>query len=155
MGLPDDLNDKEVAVIRDALPQSCVAEGIPVRSRDGGLMVLRTQLGERTALQRCVAYMVASLIILLHWAISYATTMIRIGAQYERKHNVAQQLISKGCYIAAVVAKHSAVISNGRVGKAVGNLAAWAVESITCGIQDGLGQGLATVDTRPRQTELQ
>ncbi|KAI0388771.1 hypothetical protein F5Y17DRAFT_180417 [Xylariaceae sp. FL0594] len=159
LGLPDDLTPKEISVLRDALPSSCCANNNPINLnnpnpiQDGG----GDEEEDRTpTLQRSVAYLVAALIVLLHWTVWLATAAVRLGARYEREHNVSQHLFAKGCQAASVVARHGAVISNGRFGRAVADLAASALESIMCGIQDGLGDGMAMVDhhTRPRKTEI-
>ncbi|KAI1809619.1 hypothetical protein GGS20DRAFT_590411 [Poronia punctata] len=148
MGLPDNLSDKERAAIRDALPPS-----IAIRT---------AQTTERVAipsnhLQRCIASIVAFSVLLLYWA----SLAIRVAVRYDRDHNVSQRLVSKGFCIVSSAGKHGVdlsakicAISDGRVGKAISSFAAWTVESVTCGIQDGLGQGLTMVDSRPQQANM-
>ncbi|KAI8633343.1 hypothetical protein F5Y19DRAFT_471616 [Xylariaceae sp. FL1651] len=154
MALPENLNDHESSVIQDALPASLADV-----DRAGGREAAgwRPPLTGRTVLQRCVAGVVTGLVVVLHLALWYVSIVVRVGAHYERKHNISQQLVSRGFVIATAVGRHSVVlsakicaISDGRVGRAMSTFAAWTVESVTCGIQDGIGQGLLLVDQRPR-----
>ncbi|KAI3331526.1 hypothetical protein HD806DRAFT_162473 [Xylariaceae sp. AK1471] len=156
MALPDNLNDQEVAVIREALPPS-IADASLVDGRNGRTIGWKPSPEGRTVLQRCVANLVALLVVLMHLVLSCATVVVRVGAQYERKHNISQQMVSRGFVIATAVGRHSVVLSakiyamsDGRVGKAVSNIATWTAESVSCGIQDGIRQGLMMTDMRLR-----
>ncbi|TGJ82989.1 hypothetical protein E0Z10_g5771 [Xylaria hypoxylon] len=155
MALPDDLSDKETATIREALP-SCVADAKLVNGRNGRAIGWKYPPENQTFLQRCVANVVAIFVVLIHVALSYATVVVRVGAYYERKYNVSQQIVSRGFVIATTVGRHGVVLSskicamrNGRFGKVMSKIASWTIESITCGIQEGIGQGLMMIDTGP------
>ncbi len=158
MALPDNLSDQETAMIREALPSS-IADVNLVGGMNDRAIGWRPAPGGRTVLQRCVAIVVAMFVVLIHVALSYATVVVRVGAHYERKHNISQQIVSRGFVIASAVGRHSVVLSakicamkDGRVGKAVGNIASRTVESVASGIQEGIGQGLVMIDTRPKQS---
>ncbi|KAI1419407.1 hypothetical protein F5Y12DRAFT_789103 [Xylaria sp. FL1777] len=156
MALPTTLSDQETATIRRALPPS-IADVNLVDGMNDKAIGWKPSPGGRTVLQRCVAIVVAIFVVLIHVALSYATVVVRVGAHYERKHNISQQIVSRGFVIASAVGRHSVVLSakicamkDGRVGKAVGNIASRTVESVASGIQEGIGQGLVMIDTRPR-----
>ncbi|KAI0870959.1 hypothetical protein GGS24DRAFT_473335 [Hypoxylon argillaceum] len=156
MALPDNLSDQETAAIREALPPPIADIGLASDGNDR-MVGWRPPLENRTALQQCVAKFVAILVVLMHLMLSYAAVVVRVGAYYERKHNISQQIASKGFIIATAVGRHSVVLSakicamkGGRVGKAVSSIASWTVESVTYGIQEGIGQGRMMVDTKTR-----
>ncbi|KAI0441554.1 hypothetical protein F4803DRAFT_414046 [Xylaria telfairii] len=158
MALPDDLSSQEAAAIRDAIPPSIVDMNL-ADGRNNREIGWKPPPESRTVLQRSVASLVAVFIVLVHLALSYASVVVRVGAHYERKHNISQQLASRGFVIATAVGRHSIVLStkicamkDGRVGKAVSSLASWTAESVTYGIQEGIGQGLTMVDTKLRST---
>jgi hypothetical protein len=156
MALPDNLTEQEVSVIRGALPPS-FADVNHNGDENGRTTRSKPSPESRTVLQRCVASLVAILVVLVHLVLSYATVVVRVGAQYERKHNLSQQMVSRGFVIATAIGRHSVVLSakicamsDGRVGKAMNNIATWIAETVSCGIQDGIGQGLIMIDTRLR-----
>ncbi|KAI8949763.1 hypothetical protein F4801DRAFT_390827 [Xylaria longipes] len=156
MALPDNLSNQEAATIREALPPS-IADTNLADCRNDRAIGWKPPPESRTVLQRFVANMVAIFVVLMHLALSYATIVVRVGAHYERKHNISQQIASRGFVIATAVGRHSVVLStkicamkDGRVGKAVSSLASWTAESVTYGIQEGIGQGLTMVDTKSR-----
>ncbi|GAW20165.1 hypothetical protein ANO14919_096620 [Xylariales sp. No.14919] len=156
MALPEDLSSQEIATIQEALPPSIV-DGKLVDRRRGRAIGWKPPSESRSVLQRCIANAVAIFVVLIYVALSYATIVVRVGAHYERKHNISQHIVSRGVVIATAVGRHSVVLSakicamkDGRFGKAVSNIASWTLESIACGVQEGIGQGLMTIDTRPR-----
>ncbi|KAI1349631.1 hypothetical protein F5Y01DRAFT_316606 [Xylaria sp. FL0043] len=157
MALPSDLSDQEAAMIREAMPPS-VADANLVGGGSDRAIGWKSPPGGRTGgLQGFVAMLVSIFVVLIHLTMSYASVVIRVGAHYERKHNISQQIVSRGFVIASAVGKHSIVLSakicalkNGPVAKAVGNVASRAVESIAAGIQEGIGQGLVMIDTPQR-----
>ncbi|KAI0403923.1 hypothetical protein F4802DRAFT_266263 [Xylaria palmicola] len=156
MALPDDLSDQEVAAIRAALPSS-VGDTSRAGGGHGRAIGCRHRPESRTALHRCVASLVAILVILVHLALSCAAIVARVGAHYERKHNISQQIATRGIVVATALTRHGVVLStkicamkDGYVGKTLGNLAIRTVEGVTAGIQEGIGQGLLMVDERSR-----
>ncbi|KAK5634560.1 hypothetical protein RRF57_010273 [Xylaria bambusicola] len=155
MALPEDLSDREVASIREALPPS-MSDLDLVDEADGRAIGWKSAPGSRTVLQRCVAITVALSVVFIHTILSYASIVVSVGAYYERKHNISEQILSKGFVIASAVGRHSVFLSakicamkDGPVGKAISNMATRTVESVASGIQEGIGQGLMMSDTRP------
>ncbi|KAI1300884.1 hypothetical protein F5Y03DRAFT_396850 [Xylaria venustula] len=155
LALPPDLEPHEAATIRMSLP-ACMQEA---HNDDHRALGPRRSSPEGTSstLQRFVAMMVAILIVVIHMLISYATLLVTLGAHYERKHNISQQIVSRGFVIASTVGRHGVELSgricamkDGLVGKAVGSIAIRTIESVASGIQEGIGQGLLMIDTAPR-----
>ncbi|KAJ2989249.1 hypothetical protein NUW58_g3566 [Xylaria curta] len=156
MALPEELSDQESATIREALPPP-VANMRLVGGRHDGAIGWEPPLRGRTILQRFVSNLVAMFVLILHLVLWYATIVVRVGVYYERKHNISQQIASRGCIIATAVGRHGVIISakicamkDGYVGKAMSNIAGWTVESIISGIQEGIGQGLIMIETKSR-----
>ncbi|KAH9908789.1 hypothetical protein F4778DRAFT_364766 [Xylariomycetidae sp. FL2044] len=163
--LPADLDDHETSVIMRSLPESCLAQGEAqapgVLPADRRLLGWRQQQQQQQAgnggpssyLRYCVRSVVSSLVQLLYALWTCAVLVARFGVQYERQYNVSQHVFAQGLAFATAVGRHSVVIgskvcavSDGRVGKVLSGLAAWAVESVTGGIQDGIGQGLQSIE---------
>ncbi|KAI1485325.1 hypothetical protein F5X96DRAFT_660439 [Biscogniauxia mediterranea] len=165
--LPDDLDDHETSVIRQALPSSCAAPaaGSAIGGDGAGFAGPGDQqqrtIGWRpsdqgkTLLHRAVAAVVSSLVVLLHVLMSCAVLLVRAGAQYERQYSISQHIVSRGFVFATAVGRHSVVLSgkicamsDGRVGRAMTDLAAWTVENLTSGFQDGIGQGIWAIEQK-------
>lgn len=155
--LPENLSDQETTTIRAALPPPIADRG-PARRRDGRAICWQPPPENRTLLQRWVASCVAIFVVLVHLVLSYVTVVVRVGAYYERKHHISQLIAARGFVIATAVGRHSVVLSakicamkDGPVGRAVSStmssIASWTVESVTYGIQEGLGQGQMMVET--------
>ncbi|KAJ8128468.1 hypothetical protein O1611_g5163 [Lasiodiplodia mahajangana] len=156
MALPDNLSDQETAAIREALPPPVADTGFS-SARNERTFGWKPPSESRTVLQRWVAGCVAILVVLTHLALSYATIAVRVGAYYERKHNISQQIASKSFILATAVGRHGVILSakicamkDGRVGKAVSSIASWTMESVSYGIQEGIGQGMMMVDTKAK-----
>lgn len=155
--LPENLSDQETMTILAALPPPFADTG-PTRGRNGRAICWQAPPENRTLLQRWVASCVAIFVVLVHLVLSYVTVVIRVGADYERKHHISQLIAARGFVIATAVGRHSVVLSakicamkDGRVGRALSStmssIASWTVESVTYGIQEGIGQGRMMVDT--------
>ena len=158
MGLPENLSNQEAASIRGSLPPTVSDVDLLVETNNRAIG-WKPAPGDRTVLQRCIAIIVALVVVLLHTILSYASIMVRVGAHYERKHNISQLIVSKGFVIASAVGRHSVVLStkicamkDGPVGKAVTSVASRTLESAAVAIQEGIGQGPVMIDTRPRRS---
>ncbi|KAI0387679.1 hypothetical protein F5Y04DRAFT_274533 [Hypomontagnella monticulosa] len=154
--LPDDIDEYEASVIRQALPNSC----IPIEM--GG----RIEAGARypgwlpsdrakTVLHSAVQGFVTGLVILFYFLLSFLAVAIRAGAYYERQYNISQHIVSGGFGFANAVGKRSGALSEklyaigeGKFGKVMSDLAAWILEGVAGGVQDGIGQGLLLIEQR-------
>ncbi|KAI0022701.1 hypothetical protein F4780DRAFT_163493 [Xylariomycetidae sp. FL0641] len=171
--LPDDLDEHESTVLRRALPKPCAhfeaatteSSGAPAvtagsHHRQGGQegeSAWRLLRMRGTFLQSAVAGLVAGLLMVVHLVLTATASAVRVGAQYERQYHFSQQLVSRGFVLATAVGRHSVVLSakicemsDGWVGRLVSDLAAWTAESVTAGIQDGIGHGLVMIDQKRR-----
>ncbi|KAI0594957.1 hypothetical protein F4775DRAFT_571426 [Biscogniauxia sp. FL1348] len=170
--LPDDLDDHETRVIRQALPSSCAAPaaGSALDGNGNGNDAVfmgpggqqRTNSGRpsdqgKTLLHRGVAALVSCMVVFLHLLMSCAVLLICAGAQYERQYSISQHIVSWGLVFATAVGRYSVVLGgkicamgDGRVGRAMTELAAWTAENVTGGIQDGIGQGLSAIEQKRR-----
>ncbi|KAI0100615.1 hypothetical protein GGR51DRAFT_563949 [Nemania sp. FL0031] len=157
MALPENLSDQETAAIREALPPPIADTGLS-STQNERMVGWKPPPESRTVLQRWVAGCVAILVVLAHLALSYATIVARVGAYYERKHNISQQIASKSFIFATAIGRHGVILSakicamkDGRVGKVVSSIASWTMESVSYGIQEGIGQGMMMVDTKTKE----
>ncbi|KAI1133103.1 hypothetical protein F5Y10DRAFT_229393 [Nemania abortiva] len=159
MALPENLSDQETAAIREALPPPIADMGLAGARNDRNDRTIgwKPPAESRTALQRWIASFVAILVVLAHLALSYAAIVVRVGAYYERKHNISQLIASKSFVFATAVGKHGVILSakicamkDGRVGKIVSSLVGWTMETVTYGVQEGIGQGMMMVDAKTK-----
>ncbi|RYP25171.1 hypothetical protein DL765_000052 [Monosporascus sp. GIB2] len=145
--LPDDMDEIERAAVRRAAADSCGERESREREREGE---------GRTFLHRWVQSLVALVVLLAHALFRLFREGVRRGARYEREHHVSQALVELGLVAAGAVGRCAAVLGaaanaagDSPVGRAIGALAAWALENVIAGIQDGLGEGMQTVNKRP------
>ncbi|KAL7627554.1 hypothetical protein AAE478_001747 [Parahypoxylon ruwenzoriense] len=155
--LPDDMDAHEVNTIRRALPNPC---GLPDANgqTDAGFGRLGWQQPPsraKTFLRSTVQGFVAGLVVFIYSLLSLLAVVIRVGAHYERQYNISEHLVSLGLVFASTVGKQSgalsgkiSAISEGKFGRVVTDLAAWTVESVTGGIQDGIGQALLLIEQK-------
>ncbi|KAI1379274.1 hypothetical protein F4677DRAFT_408478 [Hypoxylon crocopeplum] len=154
--LPDDMDDYETSVIRQALPMSCAPIGVDGQIEAGpGRPGWQPSERAKTFLHATVQGFVTGIVLFVYLLLSFLASVIRTGAYYERQYNVSQHLVSRGFVFATALGKQSGVLGEkicamgeGRLGKALSVLAGWTVESVTGGIQDGIGQGLLLIEQR-------
>ncbi|KAI1142296.1 hypothetical protein F5Y05DRAFT_370420 [Hypoxylon sp. FL0543] len=156
--LPDDMDEYETSVIRRALPTSC-AQLDPRRQIEGGPARPGWLPSDRakTFLHSTVQGFVTGLVLFAYLLLSFLSIVIRTGAYYERQYNVSQHVVSSGFGFATAIGKQSGALSerisamsDGKLGKVMSDLAAWTVESVAGGVQDGIGQGLLLIERRKK-----
>ncbi|RYP10283.1 hypothetical protein DL764_000775 [Monosporascus ibericus] len=145
--LPEDMDEIERAAVRRAAADSCGER----ESGDG-----EGEGADRSFLRRWVQSLVALVVLLAHALFRLFREGVRLGARYEREHHVSQALVELGLFAAGAVGRYGAVLGaavnaagDSPAGRAVGALAAWALENVVAGIQDGLGEGMQTANRRP------
>ncbi|KAI1806146.1 hypothetical protein F4811DRAFT_551102 [Daldinia bambusicola] len=156
--LPDDMDDYEVSIIRRALPKSCLQINMNGQIEGGlGRPGWRPSDRAKTFLHSAVQGFVTGLVIFIWSLLSFFAVVIRAGAYYERQYNISQHIISSGFVFASIVGKQSGVLSEkisamseGKLGKAMSELAAWTIESVAGGVHDGIGQGLQLIEQRQK-----
>ncbi|KAI1450234.1 hypothetical protein F5Y02DRAFT_107191 [Annulohypoxylon stygium] len=151
--LPDDMDDYEANVIRQALPNSFQQVETDKRV-EGGSKWLPSDRA-KTFLHSTVQGFVSSLVLFAYLLLSFLSAAIRTGAHYERQYNISQHIVSSSFVLATAIGKQSGAlsekigaISDGRLGKLLSDLIAWTIESIAGGVQDGIGQGLLLIEQR-------
>ncbi|OTB08100.1 hypothetical protein M426DRAFT_200989 [Hypoxylon sp. CI-4A] len=154
--LPDDLDDYETTIIRRALPQTLVRMDINGRiegNPDRPLWLPSSKV--KAFVHSTVQGFVTGFVLFAYLVLSFLASVIRTGAYYERQYNISQYIVSSSFVFAAALGKQSGAISEkvsamseGRVGKIVTDLAFWTVESVSAGVQDGIGQGLHLIEQR-------
>lgn len=155
-GLPDNMDDYETSVIRRALPTSCALEDANGRIEAGpGRLGWQSSPEAKTLLHSATQGFVAVVVLFGYCLLSFLAVVIRAGAYYERQYNVSQYLISGGVNLATVIGKHSgslgekiSAMGEGKLGKVISDLVAWALASVTAGVHDGIGQGLLLIEQR-------
>ncbi|KAI0171882.1 hypothetical protein GGR52DRAFT_548126 [Hypoxylon sp. FL1284] len=159
-GLPDDMDNYELAVIRRALPNGCVPIGLHAQlEAPPGAPGWPRPPSDRAKrfLRSAVQGSVAVVVLFLYFLLSFLALIIRAGADFERQYNVSQHIVSHGVTFATAFGKHSSALgericamSDGKFGKAVSDIAAWTLEGVAGGIHDGIGQGLLLIEQRQK-----
>ncbi|KAI1095878.1 hypothetical protein F5B19DRAFT_439411 [Rostrohypoxylon terebratum] len=151
--LPDDMDDYEANVIRQALPNSFRRVETDKRV-EGGPKWLPSDRA-KTFLHCTVQGFVSSLVLFAYLLLSFLSAVIRTGAHYERQYNISQHIVSSSFILVTAARKQSGALSekigainDGRLGKLLSDLIAWTIESIAGGVQDGIGQGLLLIEQR-------
>ncbi|KAI1650777.1 uncharacterized protein F4817DRAFT_312644 [Daldinia loculata] len=156
--LPDDMDECEVSIIHRALPKSCAQLDMNGQIKgDPGTFGWLPSDRAKTFLHSAVQGFVTGLVIFIYLLLSFFAIVIRAGAYYERQYNISQHIISSSFVFATTVGKQSgalsekiSAISEGKLGKAMSDLAAWTIESVAGGVQDGIGQGLQLIEQRQK-----
>jgi len=151
-GLPTDLDEYEADLIRSALPSRCAAQEV-VLSRSGVATPMPGSGLPKSLVHRLVQMIVLNLFLLMHFLLPYIITIFKSAAKVERKYKISETIVGHGmdCFNAA--GRHfgrvaEVVLSDGRPEQGASGTFSWAVEEITRGISDGVGEGL--VVTRHR-----
>lgn len=147
---PADLNELETGILLRSAPW--LAE----KSRPAPKVVLREPSDRgKTFLHHAVRFCVRSIVILVHALWCLLMVMARAGLRYEDQYNISSNIIAQGYRLTNALGRHSVVlsariqkVSDGRVGKLMGGLAWWAIDSLYGGIQDGYGDGIVMIRSR-------
>lgn len=156
-GLPRDLDATEVDALRKALPESMTE-----CSSAGGGPTSRPQFfagpnddSQPTLLQQVMKLVVAKAIVWFCIIWPYVLFLLKLGAHYERKYKVSEQLLARGIVFANALGKRSYAISqvignmgDGVVGQVVNDAVAWTVHGVATGISEGVEEGLSLTGER-------
>ncbi|KAJ5204893.1 uncharacterized protein N7498_005772 [Penicillium cinerascens] len=151
--LPTDLTAEETNMIQLRLPQpvktSILAEPEPRLARLEGPVGSRPDPPARSYLHRLLASIIVQVFLIVRFILPYVKLFLRQVYEYERSHHLTERIFTttldaadglgkSGLNIGSAVCK----LNEGRVGAAVGNLAAWWVEGIAGGVYEGVGEGM-------------
>lgn len=151
--LPTDLTAEETTMIQLRLPQpvkaSIVAEPEPHLARLEGRVGSRPGPPARSYLHRLLASTIVQIFLIVRFILPYVKLFLRQVYEYERSHHLTERIVTTTLDAADGLGKSSLNIGSavcklneGRVGAAVGNLAAWWVEGIAGGVYEGVGEGM-------------
>lgn len=165
-GLPADLDEYEADLIRAALPPQLASREVMV-SRSGAATPLAGPGFPKSLVHRLVQVTVLNLFLLAHFLLPYIITILKSAAKVERKYKISEMIVGHGMNCFNAAGKHcgrlaEVVLStnntgDGRPEPGVSGTFSWAVEEITRGISDGVGEGLIVTrlkDSGQRQASL-
>ncbi|KAI9171168.1 ATP-dependent RNA helicase cyt-19 [Paramyrothecium foliicola] len=152
-GLPSDLEPCEIEQIRSALPagttmptSSVTVDEMPARRRSINQ--------QRSVLHRAVQATVIYVIFFFHFVLPYLLLCFKFLVRLERKHKVSERVVGHGMNLANAAGRRGASftetlcgMNDGKVGRALSELAAWTVDGVMRGISDGVGEGLVIAGT--------
>lgn len=153
-GLPSDLTAQEMLGLQAAIPESL----IPVRNEPctHTMMSLapegvKSDIGseEPSLLHRVTAILVFHSFVLMQFLLPYIKLFIGHAYRFEREHRITQRLVSTGIMTADSLRRTSLHFSrtvcqmnDGKVGKALNDVALWWIEGLTGGLQQGIKEGV-------------
>lgn len=153
-GLPADLDDYEADLIRTALPAQLASREV-LLSRSGMATPVTSTGIPKSIVHRLVQILALNLFLLAHFVLPYIVAILKSAAKVERKYKISETIVghSMNCFNAA--GKHcervaEVVLStgDGRPEQGVGGTFSWAVEEVTRGISDGVGEGLMVMRSK-------
>jgi hypothetical protein len=154
-GLPGDLAPYEIDQVRSALPANLGLLG-SLGALDSSSDARARTAQQRSILHRAVQAAVIYLIFFFHFVLPYLLLCFKFVVRLERKHKISERLVGRSMDFATAAGRRGASLTesvfgmnDGKVGRALSDLAAWTVDGVTRGISDGVGEGLVIVGVRP------
>ncbi|KAJ5983226.1 hypothetical protein N7481_005325 [Penicillium waksmanii] len=163
--LPADLSAEESAMLQHRLPEPMKASIATSPSSHLARLESPTQSRQpppsRSYLHRLLASTIVQIFLLVRFILPYFKVFLRQVYDYERSHRITERIVTttldaadglgkSGVSIGSAVCK----FNEGRVGAAVGNLAAWWVEGIAGGVYEGVGEGMIRLGLLKQGLEL-
>jgi hypothetical protein len=112
---------------------------------------------DSSLLQRIIAILVVQTFLLLQFLLPYFKICIGHAYRFERDHKVTQRLVNNGITTAGSLRRTSLRVSraicqmnDGKVGKALNDLALWWVGGLTGGLQQGIREGVTMMSNASR-----
>ncbi|KAJ5682832.1 hypothetical protein N7462_005997 [Penicillium macrosclerotiorum] len=151
--LPSDITTEEARMLQHRLPEtvkvSIEASSSSQIAYQEGSPSPRDISPPRSYLHRLLASLIVQFFLLLRFILPYFKLFLRQVYEYERSHRITERIVTTTLDAADGLGKSSVnfgsavcQLNEGRVGTAVGNLAAWWVEGIAGGIYEGVGEGM-------------
>jgi hypothetical protein len=148
-GLPQDMDDTEVAVLRKALPPS-VAEGDLLRRQLVYPKSTTYNATNPSLLHKSLRAAVARAIVWFCILWPYILVFWKWAAAYEKRHRVSEQVMSQAMGVLSACGKWTAGVyktfgstGDGMVGQALADTVAWTVRDMVAGVSEGLHDGLS------------
>jgi len=157
-GLPNNLSAEEKMSVCASVPDEVVAlraasftstELIHVKtSAERGIRNGRADQ-KPSLLQRVLAAVIVQMFLIVHFLLPYIKVFMAAAYRYERRHRVTERVVSFGVSTVDGAMKRSMDVSesvycmnDGKVGRALNDLAVWWLQGVSGGIRDGVAEGL-------------
>ena len=143
-GLPTDLNEVEAFDLQRSLP--------PIMQSGSARIDTRKGIGRssKSLLHRLLASGIVQLFILFSFVLPYVKITMTSAYNYERSHHLSERVLGAGMNILDLLGKRVISITgmilysgNGKVSGILVGSFAWWINSISGGIHDGIGEGMA------------
>lgn len=151
--LPEDLSAEESNMLQHRLPEPIKTSLATSPSSHLARLESPTESRQpppaRSYLHRLLASTIVQIFLLVRFVLPYFKVFLRQVYEYERSHRITERIVTttldaadglgkSGVNIGSAVCK----FNEGRVGAAVGNLAAWWIEGVAGGVYEGVGEGM-------------
>lgn len=159
--LPSSLSDEEHSSLSAALPP-CLApnpvyacdsiDEFPEYAEDGqGFQ----QAPPRTFLHRLAAQFIVQAFVLISFLIPWLQYLLGHAFRFNRQHRVTERFFVGTLSTADVLARATAglfstiwSLQDGRLARVLESLASWLITSLSAGVYDGVGEGMAVIGLR-------
>ncbi|TGO13542.1 hypothetical protein BTUL_0068g00510 [Botrytis tulipae] len=152
--LPSDLSTEENMSLQSAIPTEIV-ESLQEESYTSENSQDSNTGEPPSLLQRSIAAIIIQLFILFQFILPYLKQILSSAYQYDRTHKISEKVLSKGIVTVDTIGKSSLAVtcavygmSDGKVGQALRDAAAWIVEGVTGGVHEGVSEGLMMLGAR-------
>ncbi|KAF7923729.1 uncharacterized protein EAE98_007547 [Botrytis deweyae] len=152
--LPSDLSTEEKMSLQSAIPTKIV-DSLQEESYTSENSQDSTTGEPPSLLQRSIAAFIIQLFILFQFVLPYLKHILSSAYQYDRTHKISEKVLSKGIVTVDTIGKSSLAVtgavygmSDGKVGQALTDAAAWIVEGVTGGVHEGVSEGLIMLGAR-------
>ncbi|KAF7881494.1 hypothetical protein EAF00_011863 [Botryotinia globosa] len=152
--LPSDLSTEEKMSLQSAIP-TAIVESLQEESYASENSQDSNSGEPSSLLQRSIAAIIIQLFILFQFILPYLKQILSSAYQYDRTHKISEKVLSKGIVTVDTIGKSSLAVtgavygmSDGKVGQALTDAAAWIVEGVTGGVHEGVSEGLIMLGAR-------
>lgn len=146
--LPSDLSTEEKMSLQSAIPTEIV-DSLQEESHTSENSQDSNTGEPPSLLQRSIAAIIIQLFILFQFILPYLKHILSSAYQYDRTHKISEKVLSKGIVTVDTIGKSSLAVtgavygmSDGKVGQALTDAAAWVIEGVTGGVHEGVSEGL-------------
>jgi hypothetical protein len=102
-----------------------------------------------------LATAIIQLFIFFQLVLPYIKNFLRTAYRYDREHKISEKMLTQSINTTDEIGKRCLAVTSaiyrmgdGKVGQAITETAAWAIEGVTGGIHEGVGEGMAIIGAR-------
>lgn len=106
-------------------------------------------------LHRTLATTIVQLFILCQFAIPFIKNFVQTAYRYDREHKISEKVLTQSITTVDGIGKRGITITgaiyrmgDGKVGHAISRTAAWLIEGVTGGINEGVGESMTLMGAR-------